>query len=88
MMAFLEKLERKAEQWIGAMDGQINQPIVSAMTGDVFTHSTSDVQDALPSLQVQVTAVTNEDDSQKGHPYTAPSHTPALKDVRLARQSS
>lgn len=86
MMAFFEKLERKAEQWVAAMDGQINQPIVSAMTGEVFTHSTSNDQDISPTIQVQVN-ITHEDDNQKGHPYAEANRTPALKDVRLARQS-
>lgn len=85
MMAFLEKLERKAEQWMAAMDGQINQPIVNAMTGEVFTHQ-PDAHKDMPTMHVQA-AQTIEDDSQKGHPYSTSNSSAALKDVRLAHQS-
>lgn len=84
MMAFLEKLERKAEQWMAVMDGQINQPIVNAMTGEVFTHQASDVCEVMPTVHA---AQNVEDDTQKGHPYAEPDQHMSLKDVRLAHQS-
>lgn len=84
MLALLEKLERKAEQWVATMDGQLNQPVVSAMTGDVFTHQTPDYREE--ALPVQA-AVTGDDDHQKGHPYAEPNQRVSLKDVRLAHQS-
>lgn len=85
MMAFLEKLERKAEQWVATMDGQINQPIVNAMTGEVFTHQ-PDAHENMPTMHVHA-AQTVEDDTQKGHPYAEPDQRVSLKDVRLAHQS-
>lgn len=40
MLAFFEKLERAAERLVGNLDGHIQEPLVRAMTGEVFTHNT------------------------------------------------
>lgn len=38
MKSWLEKLERKAGYLLDMMDHQLQEPIVQAMTGEVFTH--------------------------------------------------
>jgi hypothetical protein len=39
MKTFLEKLEHKAENWLGVVDDQLQQPILQVMTGEVFIHN-------------------------------------------------
>ncbi len=41
MKTFLEKLERKAEQWVNTMDDQLQDTSIRVMTGEVFTHGTA-----------------------------------------------
>jgi hypothetical protein len=42
MKAFFKKLDRIAERWIDTLDSDLNQPVVRAVTGDVFTHGATD----------------------------------------------
>jgi hypothetical protein len=42
MMNLFRKLDRMAERWIDTLDGDLNQPVVRAITGEVFTHDTAD----------------------------------------------
>jgi hypothetical protein len=41
MKNFLEKLDRKAGNWLDTLDEQLQQPIVQTLSGEVFTHGTS-----------------------------------------------
>lgn len=40
METFLEKLDRQLGRMIEAMDGQLQEPIVRTVTGEVYTHGT------------------------------------------------
>ena len=42
MMNLFKKLDRMAEQWIATLDGELQEPVVRAVTGEVFTHGTED----------------------------------------------
>lgn len=41
MKNFIEKLDRQLGRWIDTMDGQLQEPVVRAITGEVFTHGTN-----------------------------------------------
>jgi hypothetical protein len=45
MKTFLEKLDRKAGQWLNTLDSQLQEPIVRAVKGEVFTHGTTSNND-------------------------------------------
>jgi hypothetical protein len=38
MMNLFKKLDRMAERLISTMDGELSEPVVRAVTGEVFTH--------------------------------------------------
>lgn len=38
MKRLLEKLDRKTKSWLEAVDDQLHEPILRAMTGEVFIH--------------------------------------------------
>lgn len=40
MMNLFKKLDRMAERLIATMDDELHEPVVRAVTGEVFTHGT------------------------------------------------
>jgi hypothetical protein len=40
-MNLLKNLDRKFGHWLDNMDATLNEPVVRAMTGEVFTHGTA-----------------------------------------------
>lgn len=38
MMNLLKNLDRMAERWIATLDGELQEPVIRAVTGEVFTH--------------------------------------------------
>jgi hypothetical protein len=55
MKTFLEKLERKAENWLDVVDDQVQQPILQVMTGEVFIHNPNPTGIDSPGQPVQAT---------------------------------
>lgn len=56
MMNFFKKLDRMAERLIATMDGELNEPVVRAVTRDVFTHGTENNHSAVSSVVKQTRA--------------------------------
>jgi hypothetical protein len=52
MMNLFKKLDRMAERLISTMDGELNEPVVRAVTGDVFTHG---MENRRPAVSPAVT---------------------------------
>jgi hypothetical protein len=40
MKAFFKNLDRIAERWLNTLDGELHEPVVRAITGEVFTQGT------------------------------------------------
>lgn len=53
MMNLFKKLDRMAERLISTMDGELNEPVVRAVTGDVFTHGTENRRPAISPAVTQ-----------------------------------
>lgn len=43
-MKMLDKLDRKAGQWLKMVDGELQQPVSMMLTGEVFTSGTTDAR--------------------------------------------
>jgi hypothetical protein len=57
-MNIFRKLDKAAERWLNAIDGNLQQPIVQTMTGEVFTHGAPRRQTtAVQTLDIDVDAI-------------------------------
>ena len=58
MMNLFKKLDRMAERLISTMDGELHEPVMRAVTGEVFTHGT-DNRRATAALAITQTTSSN-----------------------------
>jgi hypothetical protein len=81
MKSLLEKLDRKAKRLLDNMDSQLQQPAVQILSGDVFTHGTTDERNSIRQESPIQPATA---DSETG---TADSKNPAPSTRKLSQGS-
>lgn len=55
MKNLLQRLDKKAAQWIDAMDNELKEPVTQIVTGEVFVDGTNQVTNQPRPTQKQVT---------------------------------
>ncbi|HEX2621696.1 MAG TPA: hypothetical protein VHL11_16175 [Phototrophicaceae bacterium] len=86
MLQKLSKLDRMAERWLNTLDGQIQEPVLQIMSGEVFTHGTT--SDHSVQTEVVYTSTQEQPTQPPSTPLRNPNYQPEAKRPATLRKAN